>query len=168
MLPIKSKKDKGFTLIEMLIFITILVVILSISFSFLLVTLRGSSKAEALKKVKQNGDFALSTMERYILSAKKVENPVPEDTRSILVTMLDGSQVTFSCGGDRISSGSSFLTDEEVIVSDCVFEIDNIDNPGQPAVVNIDFTVDYGQPGFLTSEKASLDFSSSFVVRNQK
>ncbi len=168
MLPINKKN--GFTLIEVMIFITILVVILSISFSFMLITFKGSSKATALKKVKQNGDFALSNIERFVISAKKVQWDIDNPT-SMEVTLPDGSQTTFACDPDshRISSSSAsiyYLTDEDVSVTGCSFV--GTTNPGTPAVVDINFSVSYGEPDALSSEKASLDFNSKVIVKNQK
>ena len=172
MLPINKRKTKGFTLIEVLIFITILVVILSISFSFMLITFKATSKSNALKKVKQNGDFALSNIERFVVSAQKVEcGPT-----SMTITMPDGNQTVFACINDaadhpRIASSSalaaiSYLTDEDVSITDCLFV--GTTNPGTPAVVDINFTVSYGEPDARSSEKASLAFSSKVIVKNQK
>lgn len=162
MSPIK-KKYFGFTLIEVLVFISILVVILSIGFSFLLITLNGSSKTNALKEVKQNGEFALSLMERFALSAKEVEC----SSNSLKTTMLDDSFTVFLCDGVRISSNSSFLTDDKVVVSGCVFTCTA--NPGTPAMVGIGYTVEMVNNVALgVNEKASLSFSTKVIVRNQK
>ena len=162
MSPIK-KNSFGFTLIEVLIFISILVVILGICFSFLLITFSGSSKADALKEVKQNGSFALSLMEKFALSAKKVECY----PNLLKVTMLDRTVTDFICDGVKISSSSSSLTDGNVIVSNCVFTCTA--NPGTPAVVGISYTVETAGIGSKrVSEKASLPFATKVIVRNQK
>lgn len=162
MSPIK-KNGFGFTLIEVLIFISILVVILGICFSFLLITFSGSSKADALKEVKQNGSFALSLMEKFALSAKKVEC----SSNSLKVTMLDSIIPTvFSCDGVKISSNSSSLTDSNVVVSGCVFTCTI--NEGTPAMVEIAFTVKTANDASLrVSEKAGLNFATKVIVRNQ-
>ena len=163
MSPIK-KNGFGFTLIEVLIFISILVIILGICFSFLLITFSGSSKADALKEVKQNGNFALSSMEKFALSAKKVEC----SSNLLTVTMLDGKVTDFICDGVKISSRSSslttFLTDDNVVVSNCVFTCTA--NPGTPAMVGISYTVN--KNSLRVSEKASLNFETKVIVRNQK
>jgi len=166
MSPIK-KNGFGFTLIEVLIFISILVVILGICFSFLLITFSGSSKADALKEVKQNGSFALSLMEKFALSAERVAC-LPN---SLTVTMLDGTSTVFSCDGVKISSSSSSLTtsltDDNVTVSNCVFTCTA--TPGTPAMVGINYTVETADIGSKrVSEKASLDFATKVIVRNQK
>ncbi len=158
-----KKNGFGFTLIEVLIFISVLVVILSICFSFLLITFSGSSKTDALKEVKQNGNFALSSMEKFALSAERVAC-LPN---SLTVTMLDGTSTVFSCDGVRISSNSSFLTDDNVTVSNCVFICTT--TPGTPAMVEIGYTVETAGIGSKrVSEKASLDFATKVIVRNQK
>jgi len=163
MLPTK-KKHFGFTLIEVLVFISILVVILTICFSLLLITFNGSSKNDALKEVKQNGEFALSVMERFAVSAKKVECTV---NNTLQITMLDNSSTVFSCADNKISSNSSSLTDSNVSVSGCVF-VCTI-NEGSPAMVGIGYTVEVaGNNSKILSERARLSFSTKVIVRNQK
>ena len=162
-----KKKYFGFTLIEVLVFISMLIVILSISFSFFLITFNGSSKSGALKEVKQNGEFALSLMEKFALSAKKVECSVDPASPSLTVTMLDGTSTVFSCDGVKISSNSSSLTDSNVVVSGCVFTCTA--NPGTPAMVGIGYTVEmFDNVSLRTNEKAGLSFSTKVIVRNQK
>lgn len=60
------KKNKGFTLIEMLVALSIISVALGIGLSALASTLRSSTKATVFNKVKQNGDQVLESMTRSI------------------------------------------------------------------------------------------------------
>ena len=163
MLPI-NKKTSGFTMIEILIFISILIVILGISFSFILITFGNASKSEALKEVKQNGNFALSSMEKFIISAKEVECSV--DRQSLDVTMLDGTYTTFSCTSGKIASDSAVLTNDKVNISDCSF-VCTIE-PGLPAQVEINFTLSTVGSLLRANENSSLNFNTKLVVRNQK
>lgn len=159
----KSKNIFGFTMIEMLVFLSILIIILSVSFTLLLTTLNNSAKAEALKEVRQNGDFAISSMERYIVSAKSTECLTGQ---SLLVTKLDGGTINFACQSEAISSDSAFLTNNQVVVSDCLFECTR--EEGLPGMVNISFTITAGDETLRSSERASLAFETKIIVRNQK
>ena len=159
----KNKNIFGFTMIEMLVFLSILIIILSVSFSLLLTTLNNSAKAEALKEVWQNGDFAISSMERYIVSSKSTECL---SEQSLLVTKLDGGTINFSCQNEAISSDSAFLTNDQVFVSGCLFECTQ--EEGLAGMVNISFIVTTGEEDLRSSEKASLPFETKIIVRNQK
>ena len=159
----KSKNFSGFTMIEMLVFLSILIIILSISFLLLLTTFNNSAKAEALKEIRQNGDFAISSMERYIVSAKSTECL---SGQSLQVTKLDGGTIDFVCQNETISSDSASLTNDQVVVSDCLFECTQ--EEGLAGMVNISFTVTTGDEDLRSSEKASLPFETKIIVRNQK
>src|SRR6185436_1265783 len=52
----------GFTLIEMLVVISIIVVIASIVGSILVTSFRGEHKSNSLTIIRQNGDYAISQM----------------------------------------------------------------------------------------------------------
>ena len=156
------KKNKGFTIIELLVMVSAFVIICLLSFSFLTVTLSSNSKTAVLKEVRQNGNFALSVMERLVVSAKSV-NCV--DSQTLQVSSLDDKTTTLSCLNSRIASDSSYLTDSKVSVSDCNFVCAITE--GIPAAVDISFTVSIGGAEARTSEKSSLTFQNKFVVRNQ-
>jgi len=159
----KNKKTFGFTMIEMLVFLSILIIILSISFLLLLTTFNNSAKAEALKEIRQNGDFAISSIERYLVSAKSAECLTEQ---SLLVTKLDGETINFICQNDTISSGSASLTNDQVVVSDCHFVCTF--EEGLAGMVNISFTMSTGEENLRSSEKASLPFETKVLIRNQK
>src|SRR5579871_2786504 len=107
-LEIPHGEESGFTLIEVLVSISIIVVVGVIVASIVITTLRGSTKASVLSDVKQNGDYALSEMSRVIRGATSITNPIPPcnpsvTTNSMTVTQLDNSQVTFDCSGTTIT-----------------------------------------------------------------
>ncbi len=68
------KKEKGFTLIEILMVVFLLGIIVVIGSNLFFSILKGASKAEITKEVKQNGDYALAVMERHLRNASSVES----------------------------------------------------------------------------------------------
>lgn len=163
-------KNLGFTLIELLVVTVIFISISAMAVSFLFSTLSGGGKAEAIKEVRQNGSYALSIMEKLIVSSRRVEcNPNPGTSMSI--TAIDNSVATISCiddatNGKRIASGSGFLTTSNVSVSDCTFTC--TPGSGIPATVEIDFTVSKAGAGFRPGETAEATFHTKLIVKNQR
>lgn len=67
-----NKKNKGFTLVELLVVISIMVVLGVIFTNILIETLRGKNKVNAINQVKQNGQVVLDKLSNEIRSAEKV------------------------------------------------------------------------------------------------
>lgn len=167
-------KNLGFTLIELLVVTVIFISISAMAVSFLFSTLSGGGKAEAIKEVRQNGSYALSIMEKLIVSSRRVDcNPNPGTSMSI--TAIDNSVATISCiddatNGKRIASGSGFLTTSNVSVNACTFICSErtLANAGTPATVDIDFTVSKSGIGFRPGETAEATFHTKLIVKNQR
>jgi len=129
------KKD-GFTLIEMLVATSVIVVVGTIVVSLFLSNLRAASKSKLLTKVKQNGNYALSVMERMIRNAQSISN-CSGTSSSLKILNPDGGITEFICGDQIASNSGTFLTSAGLKVSDCSFEC--VQPQGKPAVVTIRF-----------------------------
>lgn len=174
MLPIKVKKLKncGFSLIEMIIVVSILGLIAVISSGFLLVSLMASNKAESTKEVRQNGNYALSVIEGLILNSSSVgctggSNEIwIKDLRDNLATVIydSASKRIASFSGSLGVGTSTYLTGSNVTVSDCVFTCTQ--DLGRPTKVVINFSVSKGGSEARPSEKASLQFQTTVVTKN--
>lgn len=69
---IKKNKQKGFTLVELLVVISIMVVLGVIFTNILIDTLRGKNKVNAVNQVKQNGQVVLDKLSNEIRDAEKI------------------------------------------------------------------------------------------------
>lgn len=165
--------SRGFSLIEMIVVISILGVVMVIASSFLLISLMASSKAEITKEVRQNGNQALSVIEGMVLNSLDVgcTYPLSPDTyRGIRVEDINNklSVVEFDIVNNKIASTSATqiysLTSTNVSVTGGFFTCDK--NPGQPTTVVVNFLVGIGSPSSRPSEKASLKFQTQIVTRN--
>jgi len=159
----------GFTLIEMMVAISILGIVAVIVSGFLLTTLSGSGKAEVNKEVRQNGNYALSVIEGLILNAINVGCTPP---LTINITDINGQMATISCDTTNFkiasssAAGSVDLTASNVAVSNCNFTCASL--TGGPTKVDILFTVSQKTSGLIPkpNEKMSIDFQSEVMTRN--
>lgn len=106
-----KQKNKGFSLIEMLIAIAVLGGIsVVLSQSFFTIT-RSSNKAELQKDIKQSGDFALRIMEQMIRSNESIASCTTDELQ---IVNPDGNTTTFGCVDDngvaRLASQSGVIT----------------------------------------------------------
>ena len=133
-----TKKVQGFSLLEILVVITVFSILAILTTQAVLLTLRGSKKSESLTKVRGNIDYSLAIIERNIRNAELiVECPSP-DTSIISYLDENGALTSFSCASDDdggyIASASGRLTSSEVDVTSCSFVCEDIEGDTNPAV----------------------------------
>jgi len=123
---------KGFTLIEMLVSAGIMALLSIIITQIFVATTRNSTKTEVLTDLRQNGNYALGTLERMIRSAKNVSSTCDGTaSNAITITNQDNLMTTFSCVMDvdlsipRIASvstefGTEYITNKNYVLgTDC-------------------------------------------------
>lgn len=159
-----NKEKSGFTLVEVLVALTILVTVTYIGFNFLFSAVSGSVKADVLKDVRQNGSYALSVIESVVRSASQLSC----STTSLTMQNPKGETTRFYLDNGKIASGSPslLLTSSSVEVSN--FLIACSTEPGKPASVGVSFTVSKPGTDLRASEKASQNFSTRIILRNYK
>lgn len=117
---ISLKNNRGISLVEVMVVVTVFSILAIISTRAVLLTLRGSQKSDAAASVRENLDFALSVMERLIRNAATVSC-----TSNLRVDYTDqnGEAAYFSCENvgesGYIASSSARLTSTEVSVTAC-------------------------------------------------
>lgn len=170
-------KKTGFTLVEILVVISILAIIVVAGSNMFFTLLRGSSKAKTLQLVKQNGDYAISVMERMVRNARNVSGL--GSSSSIVIQNPDGQQTTFECCGTSsdlmiasisgtLTCQQARLTSGEVKVISCPFVFSVV--PGvtgtKPAVVTIKFSLSQAAVTTRPEEQAAIDFQTTVSLRN--
>lgn len=162
-------KKNGFTLVEIMIVIGILGIIVVIGSGAFFSILRGSTKVRTLQLVKQNGDYAISVMERMIRNARAIIDPSTSSTvPSIKIKNPDGETTTFSCELDSatIASNGASLLSSEVEVKDCSFNVTLGQSGIKPAVVEINFTLAKAGGTNKPEEQAEVNFHTIVTLRN--
>lgn len=163
---------EGFTLLEMLVVISIVSVIAVFGVGVLSTVLNGGSKTAIISEIKQNGNYVMENMSRYIRNAISISSCPGNNTLSLV--QPDNSVVSFSVLSEdgvnfnnRIASNSSTLTNGDrkngVNVTNLTFTCDPNLNP---PVVTIDFTLTQGLGvGSGQQNQATETFHTSVSLR---
>lgn len=85
----KRKMTAGFTLIELILVLSLIGIVLGVGVSTLTSILRSSAKTTIFNQVKQNGDFAIEIMTRSIQSAVDVCTSTSPDDIVIYTTRVN-------------------------------------------------------------------------------
>ncbi len=162
------KNIKGFSLIEILVVITIFAVLGIIVTSSIVLTLQGTKKSESLIKVRENLNYSLAVIERNIRNANSI--PVCPEEDSSAINYLDqyGQATSFSCANtgqedSYIASGSSRLTTDAIKLIGCSFVCTPSDS-STPPFVTIDLIVEDASAS--GSQKAEVTASTQIYLRN--
>ncbi len=161
----------GFTLLETLVVISIVGIVAALGISFLSTILKGGNKTTIVSEIKQNGNYVMEVMSRYIRNANSI-NTCAQNTLSLM--QQDSSVVTFSLLptdnntlNNRIASNSASLTNADikngVEVTSLTF---SCDTTTYPATVNISFTLANARQASTGQEyKANQTFSTTVSLR---
>jgi type II secretory pathway pseudopilin PulG len=186
---IKYKKN-GYTLVELLAVIFILVAVGTIISSILTSVLRSSNKSTNTEVVRTNGNNAIAQMSRMITYAQKLEGvsvdgisysdctvssvgattptPTPVIYGYLRIKSFDGGVTTFSCANSQVASqsasGTSYLVDPSLNAS-CYF---NCAQESAAAPVKIDIFLDLKatSSAVFAESQAVINFETSVVLRN--
>jgi prepilin-type N-terminal cleavage/methylation domain-containing protein len=185
-----KKKEKGFTLVELLAVILVFSVVSAIAAAILVSSLRTATKTNVINLVKQNGDFAVSQLAKSIRDARSlrfpfpcvqvVPTPFPIPISSLTITDTYGNQIVYSCNGPLdnppntiASQGASFTPDSlldttAVSLSSCTFTCAKQSASDYP-VIGIQFSLVQKSTSSLAEQIASKTpvlFNTSILMRN--
>ncbi len=160
--------EKGLSLLEILIVITIFSVLGILITQSVMLTLGGSRKSESIIKVRENLDYSLNIIERQIRSASSVSPCPNSDTSTINYIDQNGKASWFSCvntglADSYIASGAAHLTGSAVKIISCAFTCvtNTLSNPD---LVKVDLTVREGSATGVQS--ANVSASTQIYLRN--
>lgn len=159
--------NRGFTLIELIIYIGIVVVFLLGAINFGLEIIYGNIKAGAIREVQQNARFAMEKMARIIEEAKAINSPEPGNSAnsfSLEMTNPSLNPTIFDVSNNKLRltqgmKGSYELTSDRVIVSGLQFT--NLSYVETPGTVLIEMKIDHINPGNQREYAVSFEIKST-------
>lgn len=154
--------NKGMSLLEILVTVTIFAVLGIIITRSIILTLQGSRKSESLVKVRENLDYAMGVVERQLRNADSIADCTNSDTTKITYVSQDGIQSSFSCGS-FIASGSAQLTSSTVTITNCSFTCQT-GSSANPSSVSVFFE---GKDANATGvQNSTVSLTNQIFLRN--
>lgn len=175
------KFTRGFTIMELLISVSIIGLLVVVASQTIISTIRTNLKTEALKEVKQNGDITLNTITRMIQNAQTVTTACSQAgaaTNQLTLTNPDGGNSTFTCIVDgtltRIASVSAtrtvYITNTSTTLGapPCANQLRFTCRTfgSKPGTIDIAFTLSQSAVTTNFFERATTNFTTSVTLRN--
>jgi type II secretory pathway pseudopilin PulG len=152
--------QKGFTLLEMVVYIGLVVIVAGLVINFALSLITSYGKTQASKEAMNNASFALDTIVNEIRQASKIYSPTsvfaPTDPGQLsLETLLNppanetSTYVDFYVDNNKLylkreSQSALALTSDRVKVKNLTFT--RLTPPNAPESVKVQITVGYNAP----------------------
>lgn len=161
----KTVNNRAFSLVEILIVVSIFAVIGLLSVRSISQTLKSAKKSDSLVRVRENVNYSLAVIERQLRNSESITCP-NASTSLLTYVSLEGTTTSFSCvtsGTDKyIASGSGRLTSSDISVSTCSFSCTQDVN--NPAIVKINIVAEDAVG--TSTERGSVTTQTEIVVRN--
>jgi len=169
MLNIKNKK--GFTLVEVMLYIALISALVLMMSSFLYMVLGARSKSQAILEVESQGKFVMSQITQTIRNSDSITIPLAGSSGQILsltsqvptrnptVFNSTGTDIQIKEGTDPIIP----LTSSQVSISGLSFQ--NISRTNTPGTLRIQFTVSYASGSQSGEYNYSRTFYGSVSIR---
>lgn len=168
---ISNNNQKGFTLVELLLYLALSAIILTASSLFIQLVLEARIKNRAIREVDQQGQLALEVISRAIANAETVTTPATgASASSLTLTSLTPSisptVINDVAGVLHIQEGASTavpLTNSRVTVSGLTFT--NLSRASTPGIVRVTFTISTTNPSGRGESSFTRSFTTSISLR---
>lgn len=165
-----NKNYKAFSLIEILVVVSIFAVIGILTTTVLSTTLRTSKKSDSLVRVRESLNYSLASLERQIRNSEKITSPCTgAPLTTISYVSIEGISTQFECKTPGalgyIASGSASLrlTPTDISITACSFSCSQVD-ANNPPVVRLSISAEDATS--VGINKASVTSDTEIVVRN--
>ncbi len=159
--------QKGFTLIELIIYIGIVTVVLLAVINFGFEIIYGNVKSQAIREVQQNSRFVMEKIARIIEEASAINSPSPGNSADILSLEMANPNLNptiFSVFDNKLRitqgvTGPYELTNNRVTVTDLQFT--NLSYTDTPGTVQIEMLIDHVNPDNKSEYVFSFEIRST-------
>ncbi len=175
MMKINFIKKEGFTLIEVLAYISVLVIIISSTVSLLFWAVSSGSKSKAIREVSDNSRRAIEVMGYEIRGAKSVYTPMTNSNQLSLEAakyLPEGEESSYldfyvSSGAlymKKASQNPIALTSDNVEIKNIFFS--QIFTTTTVPSIQIGLEISYKNPNNRPEYSATIQATSTFSFRN--
>jgi len=155
---------KGFTLVELLVYISLVSMMLLAVASFAKIILQARVRNQVISEVEQQGVQVIQIISQTIRNAENITAPASGGgTGGLTLNVISVSQnpTVFSLDSDiiKIKEGSTSqinLTNSKVIASDLIFQ--NLSRTDTPGIIKYSFVLDYDNQ----SDKPEYNYLKTF------
>ena len=192
-MKLNFKSNEGFTLVELLASIVVLVAVGSVVAGIITASLRGANKTNVMENIRENGNYALTQISRSIeyaqvfnglsdngedytmncpFSASPTPSPVETQYSFIKVTSSNDNATEYGCTVSApatiTSNGASLINTSSIVMTDCVIACVQTRATDIP-VVKIGFKLGPKDPtGIAETSSPPILFETSITIRNYK
>lgn len=164
MVILKKKTTKGFTLIEMLLYLALMSIVITAASVILNVLIASRLKSQAISEVEQQGVQVLQMITQSIRNSDAVNSPVMgANAASISLDVYtlgdDPTVYDLSTGELRITEGAGSpipLNSSKTVISNLLFE--NVSRASTPGTIRIKFDISFDNQ----SGNVNYDYSKTF------
>lgn len=159
---------KGFTLIEVLLSLTIFSILISGSSFLLLESLQIRASVESVAEIDFQGTQILHVITEQIRNADSISSPLPGTNSSSLTLSNNLQNSIFTLFGTSLIMAEGFgpfaaLNSSRVAVENITFE--NRSRPGTPGTIRISLTLSHYNPENRTEFDVTKTFVTSASIR---
>ena len=167
----KTKKNSGFTLVELLLYVAISGAILIIVSVFVALILQSRVKNQTVSEVEMQGAQIINTITQTIRNAEEISSPSPSmsaasssinvitETKDPTIFQLNNETIEITEGGGP----SIALHNDRVIASNLLFQ--NLSIANTPGTIRISFTLTHVNTENRIEYNFSRDFHASATIR---
>ena len=163
-------QSRGFTFIELLLYIAILSSVLVLVSGFLWNIALGYIKENSYQELQQNGRFAFMKITQAVKQSNKIISPVPGVSAATLSLQMDNASLNPTVfdvvGGKlRITQGTAApieLTTDRMSLSGLKFT--NLSYDKTPGIVRVEAQLDSVNKSGLNAYKASMNLVTSIAL----
>lgn len=166
-----SSKASGFTLVELLLYISVSASIILVVTFFLAMLWQSKIKNQTISEVEQQGMFIIRQIRQSIKKSSSIISPIPGEssqslnlnttsssTSPIILILENGAVKVSEAGGEQYS-----LSGNNIIVSN--LEFTNLSRSNTPGIIQISFTVSYNSTSLQKEYEHQINFYDSISIR---
>lgn len=161
-------KKQGFTLIEMVVIVSVLAMILVTVTNVLINSFKARNRSDLTDTLEQNGSYILKEITKNFLGADMAGVTCGGNSLT-LINKKDGNQTIILCtDGANIASNSAntVILTKGVTASNCSQFVSCEGAAGSVSAINVSFTLSAGATGSGIENTDSRSFQAKVAARN--